>query len=140
VVGILAAASGLLIVSATGALDLQAPPRTALDSLLWILIAVDSWSWTLVFVSVGMRALDFTNTYLDYGQAAILPFFVFHQPVIIVLAYFVVQWPASLAAKLLIVVVGAFCVTLGLYEFVIRRIGPLSRLFGMKAAPALRGA
>ena len=82
---------------------------------------------------VGMRFLDFGNKWLQYGQEALLPFFVVHQPVIIVIAYFVVQWDGGLVPKLLVLVLGAFAVSLGLYQFVIRRIGPLRAMFGMKS-------
>jgi glucans biosynthesis protein C len=131
-VGIAAAASALAIAASTDTLDLQAPPRTPLDILFWILIAIDSWCWTLFFLFIGMRYLNYTNRYLEYGQDAILPFFVFHQPVNIILAYYAVQWHASLVIKLLFVVIGSFCVTLGIYEFLIRRIALLSFIFGMK--------
>lgn len=135
-VGIVAAVSGLAIVASTGNLVMEAPPRTALDILLWTLIALDGWCWTLFFLFIGMRYLDFTNKYLDYGKEAILPFFVFHQPVIIVLAYFAVQWQADLVLKLFFVVIGSFCLTLGIYEFLIRRVALLGRVFGMKIAPS----
>jgi hypothetical protein len=134
-VGIAAAAAALIIAVSTGTLDLQAPPRSALDVLFWILISIDSWCWVLFFLFVGMRYLDYTNQYLEYSQAAILPFFVLHQPVIIILAFYAVQWQASLGIKLLFVVVGSFCVTLGIYEFLIRRSAVLSQILGMKTLP-----
>jgi hypothetical protein len=132
-VGSAAAVCGLALVAYTGNLDVMAPPRTILDVLFWILVAIDGWCWSLFILYVGMRHLDRTNRYLAYGKDAIMPFFVFHQPVIIVLAYYAVQWPVSLSIKLLFVVVGSFCVTLGIYEFLIRRSARLSQLFGMKA-------
>lgn len=131
-IGIAATAAALAIVVSTGSLDLEAAPSTLLDVLFWILISVDSWCWTLFFLYVGMRYLNYTNKNLEYGQDAILPFFVFHQPVIIILAYNIVQWQANLTIKLLFVVIGSFWVTLGIYEFLVRRIGLLSLLFGMK--------
>jgi hypothetical protein len=137
-VGIGSAAAALAIAASTHTLDLQAPPHTWLDILFWILISIDSWCWTLFFLIIGMRYLDATNTYLVYGQDAILPFFVFHQPIIIVLAYYAVQWQASLVVKLLFVVIGSFCMTLGIYVFLIHRVAPLSRLFGMKVSAAAK--
>jgi hypothetical protein len=83
---------------------------------------------------VGLRWLDFSNRWLRYGQEAILPFFVLHQPVIIVIAFFVVQWPADIAVKLPVVVVSSFVVAVGLYELIIKRIGLLRSVFGMKSA------
>lgn len=137
-VGVAAAAGALAMAAATGTLDLQAPPRTAGDLLFWTLIAIDSWCWALFFLYLGLRYLEYSNPYLEYAQEAILPFFVFHQPVIIILAYYAVQWPLSLGAKLLFVVIGSFCVTLGNYEFLIRRIAALRLAFGVKQTPAAR--
>jgi hypothetical protein len=136
--GIGAATAALTNAASMGTLDLQAPPRTLLDVLFWILISIDSWCWTLFLLFIGMRYLDDTNKYLEYGQDAILPFFIFHQPIIIVLAYYAVQWQASLVVKLLFVVIGSFCVTLGIYEFLIHRVAPLSRLFGMKVSTSAK--
>jgi glucan biosynthesis protein C len=82
-----------------------------------------------------MRYLDFTDKVLEVDQEAILPFFVSHQPVIIILPYYAVQWQTSLLVKLLFVVTGSFSVTLGLYEFLIRRIPSLGQIFGMKVPP-----
>jgi glucan biosynthesis protein C len=81
---------------------------------------------------IGMRYLDFTNKWLRYGGETIMPLFVLHQPVIIVIAYFVVQWDTGITVKLLVVVLGSLAVTLSLVELVIKRINVLRRLFGMK--------
>jgi glucan biosynthesis protein C len=90
--------------------------------------------FTLTMLFVGMRFLDFTNKWLRYAQEAVLPFFILHQPVIVVLAFFVVQWEASIAVKLPIVVLGSFVISLGLYEALIRHVGPMRALFGMKVS------
>lgn len=109
------------------------PPRTFLDVLFWILFSLDGWCWSLYFIYIGMRYLDFTNKYLEVDQEAILPFFIFHQPVIIILACFAVQWQTNLLVKLRFPVTGSFLVTSGLYEFLIRRLALLSQDFGVKA-------
>jgi len=97
------------------------------------LTTIIAFCYTLTMLFVGMRFLDFTNRWLRYGQEAALPFFVLHQPAIIVIAFFVVQWNLGLLPKLVIVVVSSFVLALGLYELLIRRIRPLQILFGMKA-------
>jgi surface polysaccharide O-acyltransferase-like enzyme len=78
-----------------------------------------------------MKYLDFTNKWLAYGNETIMPLYLFHQPVIIVIAFFVVQWDAGIPLKLLVVVLGSLLVTLGLVEL-IKRIKVLRGLFGMK--------
>ena len=55
------------------------------------------------------------------------------QPVIIVIAYFVVQWDAGIPVKLPVVVLGSLVVSVGLYELIIRRVDPLRVVFGMKS-------
>ena len=101
--------------------------------LSWLMMTLNGWAWSVLALYIGMRFLNFRNKWLDYGQQAIVPFFLLHQPVIIVIAYFVVQWAAPISAKLPVVVVGSFIITIGLYELVIRRVRPLRTLLGMKA-------
>jgi glucan biosynthesis protein C len=116
-------------------LDLWAPPRTLRDFLLWTVITINCWCWTTWMLFVGMRYLDSRNKWLAYSQEAVLPFFVLHQPVIVAIAFYVVQWQAGIPLKLVTVVLGSFVATLAIYELVIRRVGPLRTLFGMKARP-----
>ena len=132
IVSILAAtAIGLSIES----FDIERAPRTFWEFLMWGLIAVCGWCWTAFMLYIGMRYLDRDSKVLRYGQATLLPFFLLHQPAILAIAYFVVQWEAPIAIKLLVVVLGAFVVSIGLTELVIKRVGILRLLFGMKAQP-----
>ena len=98
----------------------------------WIAWGINSWCWSMVMMYVGMRFLDFTNKRLRYSREASYPFFFFHQPVIIFIAYYVVAWQVALPIKLLVVLIGAFAVTLGIYELLVRRINPVRTLFGMR--------
>jgi len=79
-----------------------------------------------------MRYLNFSNKRLAYGNKTIMPFCLFHQPVIVQISYFVVQWDAGILVKLLVVVIGSLLITLGLVELLIRSFWPMRRLFGMK--------
>jgi len=117
----------------TAELDIEAPVRTARQVLIWSFVSANAWCWSAFLLFVGMRFLDFTNKWLIYAQEAVLPFFLLHQPVIIVIAYYVVQWNAGIFPKLVTVVIASLLVTLALYEFVIRRVGFLRMVFGMKA-------
>jgi peptidoglycan/LPS O-acetylase OafA/YrhL len=101
--------------------------------LLQIFISIIAVCYSLTMLYIGMRFLDFSNRWLRYGQEAALPFFVLHQPVIIVIAFFVVQWNADILVKLPVVVLSSFAVTAGLYELIVRRINPLRLMFGMKS-------
>lgn len=101
--------------------------------LLWIVFSVNSWCWSLFILNICMRSLDFTNRWLQYGQEMIMPFFLVHQPVIISIAFFVVQWGVNLWVKLLVVVLGSFVISLCVVELLVKRFNPARALFGMKA-------
>ena len=107
-------------------------PGTTGFYLVWSVFAVNSWCWSIFMLYVGMRFLDFSNKWLQYGRTASLPFFLLHQPVIIVIAFYVVQWDAGISVKLPVVVLSSFVVTLALYHFLVRRIGVLRVMFGIK--------
>jgi glucan biosynthesis protein C len=100
--------------------------------ITWTVFGINSWCWTMFTMYIGMRYLDHTNKWLQYGREASYPFFMIHQPVIIFIAFYVVQWEVGLPIKLLVVVIGSFAVSLGLYELLARRINPVRALFGMK--------
>ena len=88
---------------------------------------------TMVMFYVGMRFLDYSNRWLQYGRGASFPFFFLHQPVIIVIAFYVVQWDTGILPKLLVVVMGSFLMALVLVELLIWPFKPVRRLFGLKA-------
>jgi hypothetical protein len=66
------------------------------------------------------------------ANEAVLPFYVLQQPVIIVIAFYVVQWPMGILPKWLIICTLALAMTLVLCELLIRRVNAIRWLFGMK--------
>jgi len=100
--------------------------------LQWSVLSVNGLSWSLFIISMGMRYLDFRNRWLEYGQTAIMPLFLLHQPVIIAIAYYVVQWDSGIVVKLPVVLLGSLAVTLAVFEGVIKRVGPLRAFFGIE--------
>jgi hypothetical protein len=109
-----------------------ASPYTPGYVLYWTVWSINGWCWTLFVLYVGLRWLDFANKWLAYGRQTIVPFYLLHQPVIIVVAFFVVQWEVGVALKHLAVILISLLFTLGLVEL-IRRTGLLRGLFGIKA-------
>lgn len=135
-VGVAAMAAAIALAVTSDSFELEAAPRTPGDFTLWFLITVCAWCWTILVLAAAMRHLNFDHPAVRYGQDAIVPFFVLHQPAIIVIAYFVVQWDAGLWPKAAAVIAGSFAVSIGLYELVIKRVPPLRAAFGMKASRA----
>jgi len=93
-----------------------------------------SWGWALFVLALAMKGLNFSNKLLAYGNKTIIPFYLLHQPVIVAISYYVVQWNTSIPVKLLVIGISSFLITLGLVELLIR-IKPIHALFGMKPRP-----
>ena len=69
---------------------------------------------------------------LSYATEAAYPFYILHQTVIVVIAYFVVQWDWAAGLKYAAIAVASFALSLLVYEVAVRRWGPVRFLFGMK--------
>jgi len=103
-------------------------PGSFIGNLAFTLI---SWGWALFALSLAMTGLNYSNKLLVYGNETIMPFYLLHQPVIVVIAYFVVQWEAGMLMKILVIGINSLVITLGLVELLIR-IKPIRALLGMK--------
>jgi glucan biosynthesis protein C len=132
-VGTLAFIGAAAMAICSGELDIESVPHTLPEFVWWGLVATCGWCWTAFVLSIGMRFLNFSNRLLQYSQEAIVPFYLVHQPVIVAISYYVVQWNVGLLPKILVVVLGSFVVSVGLYELTIKRVGILRPMFGMKA-------
>ncbi len=91
-----------------------------------------SWSWVLAILGFGMKHLNFNKPFLSHANEAVLPFYILHQPVLLVIGYFVVQWAIPDLAKWMIIFVSSFAIIMILYEFTVRRFNVTRVLFGMK--------
>lgn len=100
--------------------------------------AITAWCLALFFLDLAKRHLNTPTRLLAYGNESIMPFYLFHQPVIIVIAFYVVQWDTGILPKMLVVVGVSFIVTMLIYEILIKRFKPLRVLVGMKATARTR--
>jgi len=103
-------------------------------------------SWDLIepFMawSCGMAALGYAKQYLNrnskfrkLANEAIYPFYLLHQPVIVVIAYFMVQWDMAIVWKVILITLSSFVVTISVYWFLIRPFNVVRFIFGMKWLP-----
>ena len=102
--------------------------------------SVVSWSSIVFLVSVGARHLNFANRFLAYSNEAVLPFYIFHQTIILIVGWFVLPWQIGALAKFAIIAAISFPVIMILYEGLVRHIGFMGFLFGMaplKKRPAV---
>jgi glucan biosynthesis protein C len=95
-----------------------------------------TWGWIIGLFWLGERFLNFTNRFLTHVNEMVLPFYILHQMVIVIVAYFVVQTGLAIPFKYGITAVISFAVIVALYELLVRRIGVLRFLFGMRKKAA----
>jgi glucans biosynthesis protein C len=97
-------------------------------------IASGAFGWTAILAIVGMAShhLRGPSRALSYLNAAILPIYVLHQTILILIA--VALFPIGLPLWLegLMIAVGTLGISAALYEFLIRRWSTLRLLFGLK--------
>ena len=103
-----------------------------MDRLVKVLVCLVVWSWLTAVFGFGMVHLNFTNPFLKYANEAVLPFYIIHQSVLICLGFFVMEWAIPDLLKFLIVLTATFILSMGLYEFGVRRFNLMRFLFGMK--------
>jgi peptidoglycan/LPS O-acetylase OafA/YrhL len=112
-------------------LDWMEIPGTAGFQLFWSAFSLGSWAWTVHLLWFAMHHFDFDHRWLQYWRVAAMPMYVLHHPVVIMVAYYVVQWQAGLWLKWLVVLAISFVISLVLTELALR-FGPLRRVLGVK--------
>jgi glucan biosynthesis protein C len=106
--------------------------RFSLGSALFCLSA---WCWLLTVLGFGMKHLRFNTRFLKYANEAALPFYILHLTVIVSLVFFVVRWAIPDWLKFVFILTASFLGSMGVYEFLVRRVNLLRFLFGMKKLP-----
>ena len=76
--------------------------------------------------------LNFNSGFLKYANEAVLPFYIMHQTVIVIIGYFIRNWQLAVFPKYLFLAITSFVIIITLYEFIVKRVNLLRYLFGMK--------
>ncbi len=124
----LGAAVLFLVLYALMQAEVIGAPRAAYDTVY----ALADWLWLVAIVGLGVRLLNFDSGLRRYATDAVLPVYILHQTLIIVIGYYLIRWDVPVVAKYLCVVVAVFLSALAIYE-VARRINVTRFLFGIKA-------
>lgn len=96
-----------------------------------LLITLAVWGWLVAVLGGGMRLRAFQRPLPTPLARAAMPFFLVHQPVILVIAYYVVEWNAGLGAKYAVLMPAAFLVSAGL-AWLLSVLPGVSVLVGVK--------
>jgi hypothetical protein len=112
---------------------------TRQDPLYWafyvlngFVLRLGTWTWLILLLGLASKFLRFNNKFLEYASPASYPVYMLHQTVIIIVAFYVVQWNTSILLKYATIVGVSFAATMLLYE-IARRWFLTRFLFGLKA-------
>ncbi len=94
---------------------------------------VNLWSWTLTLFAYGAQYLNRQSQLLAYCNQAVYPYYILHQTVTIIIAYFLMDLSWSVSWKFFVLTLGTFLVSGIIYELFIRRIKLLWPFFGLKS-------
>jgi glucan biosynthesis protein C len=100
--------------------------------LLLSLRPVSAWFWVLALIGYGKKYLNRPHRSLQYINEIIYPFYILHQTIIVIIAYYVLQTTDTILLKYLFIVLSTFAVSMFLIHFVIRPVKFLRFVFGMK--------
>jgi len=115
-----------------GIITIDIPDSKAAYMGIWIFDTLRSWLFIIAILGFGSRYLNFNNRFLGYANEAVLPFYILHQTIILIIGFFVVQWSMGIAPKYFIITTSSFIVIMAIYELLVRRINVLRFLFGMR--------
>ena len=121
--------AAVLVIIVIYLMEVDVLPKT--QSLILSLYALDCWLFLLAFLAIGMALLNFTNALHRYVNDAVLPVYILHHMLIIIIGFYVIQWDMPVIAKYFFVVFTVFAGSLAIYE-VVRRINVTRFLFGIK--------
>ena len=94
--------------------------------------AFNSWFWLVAILGFGSKYLNFNNSLLKYSNEAVLPFYILHQTIIVIIGFYIASWDVGVIMKYLILSTLSFAFIIALYDLFIKRVKILRFLFGMK--------
>jgi peptidoglycan/LPS O-acetylase OafA/YrhL len=92
---------------------------------------IAEWLVLVGLIGFGRQAFGRSIPWIERFSAISLPFYIWHQTVIVLIAYWVIQWDQPIIAKYTVITSAAFLVTWGLSKAV-SLSNPTRALFGMR--------
>jgi hypothetical protein len=89
-----------------------------------------AWSGILVILGFGSKHLNFNHKSRRFLNEIVMPFYILHQSVIIIIGFFVVQLDLIIFVEYLIISAISFVIVIGLV-LIIRKVNFLRFLSGM---------
>ena len=98
------------------------------------------WCWIIGLIGTGSRLLNFNNKILPHANEAVLPFYILHHSVILLVGAYTVHLGRGVGTKFFIIAAVSMASIMAVYELLVRRMNILRFLFGMKSISKLSKA
>jgi peptidoglycan/LPS O-acetylase OafA/YrhL len=100
-------------------------------AIYWTSFSFSGWCWLIAIYGYGKKFLTKPNSVIKYLSKIALPMYIIHLTVIIIIAYYVLQWQANIAVKFLVIFISSLFITILLCELI--KTNNVTRfIFGMR--------
>lgn len=93
--------------------------------------ALATWCWLIFWVAMGMKYLNKESKYRQPLNEAVLPFYILHQTVLLLIGYIVVQWDWSSWGKFGFIAISTLFTIAVIYMLAIKPFNFSRFIFGM---------
>ena len=91
-----------------------------------------AWSCAMTAIGYAKQYFNKNSPLRKLANEAIYPFYLLHQPVIVVMGFFIIHLDIAVIWKVIIVMFSSFTLSASIYWFLIRPFNLLRIIFGMK--------
>ncbi|MGD9211917.1 MAG: acyltransferase family protein [Desulfobacteraceae bacterium] len=107
-------------------------PFSLIFTLFETIMGISRWSWMVFVLSLGANYFNFKNKFLVYANEAVLPFYIFHQTIILCVGWYVIPLNVGILIKYGIIAVVSFLVIMALYGLLVKPFNTTRFFFGMQ--------
>jgi glucan biosynthesis protein C len=108
------------------------PTTTSLYVLKVCVRGLNGWFWVAAILGFGYKYLRFNNKFVQYATRAVLPFYILHQTVIVVIGYYWLDWNIIPIIKYFALAIASFIIVVAIYDLIVKRVRFIGFLFGLK--------
>lgn len=93
---------------------------------------LNTWSWILTIFGYAAKYKNKKTKWLAYSNRAVYPFYILHQTVIIIIAYYIKDLDWSFLPKFMVLTVATFLICWIIYDLIILKLPFLHPFLGLK--------
>jgi len=107
------------------------PPNDAIISILFFYQVFYGWICVLFLLVIGKIYLNKTNNILQYLSEASFTIYIFHLPILVAIAFYVLQVTSNIGIQMLLILILTIPITIGAYA-ICKKFKITRFLFGIK--------